>query len=413
MNEINTGEASVNADSGEATTKPGAGSKSLPSRVMAVLSSYGLTCVILLFLMVLTYWGTRMQENHSLNNVVTQLFESWWCVLPLSEFGFYVDIRWPGAQFLLCLLAVNIICGGLVRINISRRNFGVVIIHLSILSLLLAGLVQQMFGTRGHMRLQHGEKSSQYNSFDEWELVIGEMRDDGSVKENLVSDAQLRRLPTIRSAGLPFEIAVTKYYRNSKLRMEKNPKAADHVGGVALVELPLDKMDTFNQPGAYVEVRVPDEKPLIGLLSAQQRYPWTVDVKGKKWFFDLRPRIFDLPFEIRLEKFRKEDHPGIDSPRHFSSDVVKLEDGVEQGFHISMNAPMRHGGFMFSQNNWGPQASEPAGPTYTVLEVSSNPADRWQMYVCIFVLIGMIWHFLNKLTAFFKKMTILIAKGVS
>ena len=378
--------------------------------LMDRLSSFGLTCIILLCLMMLTYWGTRMQEFHSLTWVVAELFESWICVIPLSEFGFPFDIRWPGAQLLLSLLAVNITCGGLVRMKFSMRTVGVVITHLSVLFLLAAGLVQQLYGTRGHMRLAHGEKSSQYDSFDEWELVIGELRADGSVREHLISDLQLMRLPTIRSSALPFDVVVTKYFENSDLRRSQNPEAADNVGGVYLNELPLHMQANF--PGTYIEVRVDGLKPQRGLLWGLQKHPWTVEVNGVKWFLDLRAQVFDLPFDLRLEKFRKEDHPGIDSPRHFSSDVVKLEEGIEQSFHISMNEPLRQGGFMFSQNNWGPQPGQPPGPTYTVLEVSSNPADRWQMYAFILIGVGLGWHFLHKMLAFFKKMSKLAKEAV-
>ncbi|MEE2887321.1 MAG: cytochrome c biogenesis protein ResB [Planctomycetota bacterium] len=404
--------------SGTVTEGPAAAranQQSFPALLMNGLSSFGLTCIILLCLMWLTYWGTRMQEFHSLTWVVAELFESWICVIPLSEFGWGVNIRGPGAQLLLSLLAVNIICGGLVRMRFSTRTIGIVITHVSVLFLLLAGLVQQLYGTRGHMRLEHGEKSAQYDSFDQWELVIGELRADGSVREHLVQDTQLARLPVLRGAGVPFEIAVTKYFVNSDLGQSKTAGASDDIDGVYLTELPLHKQANF--PGTYLEVRVPGEKPQRGLLWGLQRHPWTVEVKGVKWFLDLRARVFDLPFEIQLEKFRKEDHPGIDSPRHFSSDVVKLEDGVAQGFHISMNEPMRYGGFMFSQNNWGPQPRQPGqppppGPTFTVLEVSSNPADRWQMYAFILIGIGLAFHFLNKLVGFFKKMNKL-ARGAT
>ena len=47
-------------------------------------------------------------------------------------------------------------------------------------------------------------------------------------------------------------------------------------------------------------------------------------------------------------------------PRHFSSDVVKIEDGVEQDYKVKMNEPLRYNGFMFSQKKVWKASSAPA-----------------------------------------------------
>jgi hypothetical protein len=132
-----------------------------------------------------------------------------------------------------------------------------------------------------------------------------------------------------------------------------------------------------------------------------QNHPVTVRAGGVPWTIDLRKRVYDLPYSLRLNKFTKEEHPGTLSPRKFASDVTMMDGAVQQPFHISMNEPMRHHGFMFSQNAWGPPDGQP--PFYSILEVSSNPTDQWPKWSCLVIFIGMLLHFVIKLVKYVLK----------
>lgn len=370
----------------------------------AGLGSFGLTCVILLCLMVLTYVGTYSQIRLGLVQAQKEFFDSWICNIG-PTLGLPFGLRWPGAFLLLSLLAVNLITGGIVRLKWRRRTVGILIGHFGILLLLLAGLVKFVRSTNGYVQFGHGERVATYESFHEWEVVIGQLLGDGTVREHLIPDWDLRKEGVYVSEALPFELHVIQYLEHCVARPARTMLAGNVVDGYYLQPRESDSKAPVNMPGAYIEVHVPGEKPQRGILwSLPHQPPLTVRVKGVPWTFDLRRQMFDLPFQLRLDKFTKEEHPGVDRPRVFSSDVTKFEGGAEQSFHISMNNPMRYGGFMFSQNNWGPQdRPPPRDPNtgeplyYSVLEVSSNPSDQWPKYACYVIAFGLLFHFLRKL----------------
>lgn len=372
--------------------------RSLPARAAQVAASYGLTCVIVILLMGLTYLGTYQQKDIGLIAVQDRYFTSffWWFeVGPLA-------VPLPGAFLLLSILAINLICGGFVRIQWCKRTAGVLIVHSGVLLLLLAGLVNYLTSTNGYVRLRPGEQTSEYVSFREWELVIAEPLGDGAMRELLVPDAELRRLPTATSHSLPFAIRITRYFDNCIPRRASIAEAREVVDGFYLAERP-ERPDMPSIPGAYVEIVSAGEKPLRGMLWGRQRYPWAVEVAGATWTLDLRSRVFDLPFAVRLDEFEKEAHPGVDTPRLFASDVTRIQGGIEQRFRIAMNEPMRYGGFMFSQNSWGPQDGSP-GPYWSMLEVSSNPSDQWPKYACYVIALGLLWHFVRKLVTHLERL---------
>jgi len=374
----------------------------------AVLSSYGLTCVILLGLMVLTYFGTVAQIDRGLVWAQKHYFDSLVCTLDLTGFGLPFAVPWPGALALLSLLAVNLVAGGIVRIRWRRRTLGILITHLGILFLLVAGLVKFAASTNGFMQLGPGERSSVYTSFHRWEIVIGELRGDGSVTEHLIPQARFSSPGEHVSDALPFRLVVDRFLPNCRpRRAAASAGARDGVDGFTLEDLPLHRLASANVPGVVARIvpRAGDDRTIErGLLWGLERHPWTVRVNGVPWTLHLRREVHDLPYAVRLEKFTREAHPGVSTPRHFSSDVTRIEDGVEQRFHIAMNQPMRSGGFMFSQNSWGPQDGSP-GPYYTVLEVSSNPSDQWPKYACYLIAAGLLLHFGRKLADHLRRQT--------
>ncbi len=127
----------------------------------------------------------------------------------------------------------------------------------------------------------------------------------------------------------------------------------------------------------------------------------TVEIGEETWSIDLTRRRYSLPFGLELEKFEKEDHPGTRRAREYSSDVVRIDDGVATDrYHISMNQPLRYGGFTAYQASWGPQGAGPGDRLYTSLAISNNPADQWPKWATYVVAIGMTIHFVQKLIGY-------------
>ena len=369
--------------------------------VIGVLSSYGLTCIILLALMVLTYFGTYAQISIGLAAAQREYFNSWLAVIDVQDFVPWPPfLNWPGGMLLLSLLSVNLLVGGIVRMRWRLRTVGILIVHFGIVLLMVSSLVTYVTSTRGALTLYEGEQGKTYVSFDEWELVVGEPRADGTVREPLVADTRLSKQPRIQSDSLPFDIVVREYHVNSQVLQAQTALALNAVDGAYLERRAPASESNGNRPGARIDVLVPGQPPQSGIVWGMQFYPLTVQVNGVPWTIDLRRQVFDLPFALRLEEFIKEDHPpdaatNRVTPRKFASDVMMLAGGIERPFHIAMNEPMRQQGFMFSQNSWGPPSGVP--PLFSTLEVSSNPSDQWPKYACYVIALGMLFHFGRKL----------------
>jgi hypothetical protein len=138
------------------------------------------------------------------------------------------------------------------------------------------------------------------------------------------------------------------------------------------------------------------------LLWGAEARPFLVTVAGKPWAITLRRERYPMPFRVALDRFTKEDHPRIDLPKSFSSDVTVTENGASRPVRISMNAPLRSQGLVVYQASWGPSGAAPGSPLFSTLAVVRNPADRLPLVGCIVIAIGLVAHFSRKLLRYVR-----------
>ncbi len=111
------------------------------------------------------------------------------------------------------------------------------------------------------------------------------------------------------------------------------------------------------------------------------------------------PRRVILPFGIRLEKFQIDRYQGTSNPSEFSS-IVSVDVGngamadagapIPKDHLISMNEPMKFGGFTFYQASY--LDAQPR-PTVSVFSVNQDPG-RWLKYLgSLLICLGSIWLF--------------------
>lgn len=381
------------ADPGElkqdAALHKNAAEASIPQLIYNFFSSYALSCIILLLLMVTTYFGTVAQKEMSLNQALAKYFHQLYFVEEVGP----ISLRLPGAYVLLVLLFVNLVLGGLLRMRWKWRNAGILITHIGMILLILAGFVKFYWSTNGAIQFWSGQVAQTYHAFSDYEVAIRTEDGDGRIKEYLVTEPELREGVVARHPELPFSLQAVEYLSHC---VPQDSKQGVGIDGLVLKTMPPPGPDRRSFPGAVLELRPKDGKVQRGIVWSAEDHPWTVRVGDKAYTIGLRRQVFDMPFALRMEVFRREFHPHTRRPSHFSTDVTKIENGTESEHHITMNAPMRYGGLTFSQNNWGPQ-DDPDGPWFSVLEVSTNPADQWPKWCCYIIALGMSWHFLRKL----------------
>lgn len=409
--------------------RPGQRSARDAGSVIALLSSMKVTVVLLLLLGVVTFAGTLAQGPLGLYEAQRQFFESWFVVWDtgVALFGLRsgtgpmtVHVPLPGGYLLMILLFVNLVVGGVVRHRWTWRNGGILVTHLGIGLLLIAGFVKLHWSYSGHVSLFEGRSTRTMVSFHDFELAL--LQQDGDrIVERVVPASALAHardgVVTIAAPDLPFTVEVTGWLDNCMPRQKgpmfaaTGPSATDADGTVTFLQpVEVAPERERNLAGCVVKVieRVglrETSAVLHGIdLGAYERArkPFTFEVDDKTFGLDLRRVVWDLPIEVRLDKFEKTDHPGTMSPRDFSSWVTVREGGdpsTDRQVHIYMNHPLRSHDHVFFQTNWGPQpGSEMRGPPwYSVFEVAKNPSDAWPKYASYVVLLGLLWHFVGKL----------------
>ncbi|MEA1954406.1 MAG: cytochrome c biogenesis protein CcsA [Campylobacterota bacterium] len=104
---------------------------------------------------------------------------------------------------------------------------------------------------------------------------------------------------------------------------------------------------------------------------------------------DLRvgAKIIELPFSIKLEKFKLERYPGSMTPASYASDVVLIdeEQNINMPYAIYMNHVLDHRNYRFFQSSYDMDEKG------TILSVNHDPGT-WPTYIgYILLTLGMIW----------------------
>lgn len=396
-----------------------------------VACSLGTSCVLLSLLGVLTWLGTLEQTRSGLYDVQKKYFESF---VLLHDFGPF-SLPLPGANLVMCLLFVNLVAGGMVRLRKDASTVGILIAHVGIALLFVAALVKHRFSEDGHVTLYEGQRAAHFESWFRWELAVIEDVGDGRVREHVVPSRDFERaadgVVRATSKDLPFAIEIERKWRNC--RPQRVTSAADQwtFEGVTLVDVPPATQAEANIAGACVAF-VDDANGMRRRVLAwgAESKPCVVTAAGRAWAVELRKERYPMPFAITLERFEKEDHPRSDMPKSFASDVsvsavddgassfasasngvvgdrepspqgpsvsTSVVAGTKRDVRISMNQPLRDGGLVLYQASWGPASARPGDRLFSTFAVVRNPADQWPLIACIVIALGLVVHFSRKL----------------
>lgn len=366
---------------------------SILKRIYVGLGSLKLTVILLLFLMLLTYVGTLAQVGKGLFDAQRTYFDSWLVLHPLR----HLTVPLPGGQLVMVVLFVNLLIGGFLRIRRSTRLIGVYIGHVGIALLLLAGFVKLHHSDDGYVALFEKDRANFFESHYHWELVVARVGGrEFVVPETTLAQATDHRLH-LQHTDLPFALHVEGFAPNSTPRPAgENAIGGDVVEGFFLERRPAAKEREGDQPGAYVAVRGKDGVERRNILWGSDMLrprAWRTEIDGATWSFDLRRQRYPLPFTVRLDDFKKEEHPGTRIASSYASDITQLVGSSERTVEIKMNEPLRDAGYVLFQSSWGPPDAEPGEPLFSQFSVVRNPSDHLPLIACIVLAIGLLWHF--------------------
>lgn len=389
--------------------------KSFSERLLATLGSYGLCCLCLITLFVLTLFGTLYQVDHGLFEAKQVYFNSWFLWADLGETSIPY---FPGGVLAMSVLTLNLIVGGLLRIRWSVRNVGVIIIHFGIIFMLVAGLVKMTKAEEGHLTLWESDnprsendetRSDHFRSYQLWEIAIWEVKNASEGTEFVIGDEFFTDLEgdatrRFTNAGLPFALDLKGFIKNCDV-LPKGPRweaTGEVIDGYGIMTRPPEKESERDIAGIHAEVSVGGVSQR-GILYGAQQSPWVIDVNGRIFAIDMRHERYPMPFEIRLEKFIKEDHAGITMAKAYRSEVTRIDGNGEQPVLIQMNEPLREGGLVLFQSSWGPQGARPGSPLFSVFSVVRNPSDKWPEYAMWVIFLGLLITFIRRLIGFAGK----------
>jgi ResB-like family len=437
--------ATAPARAAAAPAAPPLPAQSLGTLLLRGLASMRLAVWLLLILAALTWLGTLAQTSRSTFEVQREYFESWFVLarLDVSLWGepvwprddgtpWQLVIPLPGAYPVMGLLFVNLMVGGLLRMKWQARNVGILVTHIGIALLLVAGFVKLHYSWSGSLALyetptdgnvapERVYQTNRFVSFHDFELALlvdkGDTIEERVVPEQVLWAARDSGSVTLQPQGLPFSVQVHHWHDFCRA-MPKGPMvntANPVVDGAVLLpqswppgEQPRSEAEIA---GCYVTVFPEGGERIEAILYGAprlphdgSRYPFTFTVKGQRYGLDLRHVLFELPFALKLDKFQKLDHPGTMSPKDFRSFVSVLAGASPRPTEIFMNNPLREAGYVVYQTNWGPQ---PMGgpPWYSVFEVAYNPSDDWPKWACWVIAAGLLIHFVAKLFRFLGSST--------
>ena len=398
------------------------------SKLIAFLSSFGLATVTLALLLLITFLGTLEQAEYGLVASQERYFESVFidridvaaclralAITDLGKFTLPVMIL-PGGYLLMAVLFVNMFIGGILRIRKSPKTIGVIISHFAILFMIAAGAVTYHFAIEGILSLREGETSDEFQSFHDRVIEIEKApADDKSKRSTLVIDERMfedlgaGKGRTFTHESLPFDLMITGWLRHAEPRPDKDGTRGDAINGYFIQEVSM--LDENGSAKADEELSsacvaiVKDKKTGAeqkGILWEFTRAPWTVSVGGEKYLIDLRRRTYRLPFAVKLDKTEQEQHPGTRMARRFTSWVTKITDGREEKRVVTMNEPVRGGGYAVFQQSFDDGSRRQDGVKSSGFQIVENPSDHWPLISCIIVAEGLLLHFLMMLARYMK-----------
>lgn len=139
---------------------------------------------------------------------------------------------------------------------------------------------------------------------------------------------------------------------------------------------------------ACLLVRVGDDTEL-------QTLPWKGMVQaaapdGRNLVLHYGPRRVELPFTLRLDRFRKTDYPGTEMAMAYQSDVAVSTPGAgEQNFEIYMNHP-------YTQGPWKVYQSGFMGSNLSIFSIMRDPGLPLTYVSSVFLCLGVVVTFWSR-----------------
>lgn len=383
--------------------------KSIGQKLFRIFSGFEIAIICLALLFLLTFFSTLEQQWIGLHSTIKKYFdlESFF-VIPRNEHDKAIFLPLPGAYWVMALLTLNMILGGIIRMKKGWKNAGVLVSHFAIIFMMIAGGVSAMSKVEGMMLVSVGERSDYAQKYHKPSIEVFKYNEKGEREAPLIIKAEtLNELrPTdVLTANFPddqFSMEITGFFKSSNLFKATNEKQGKEDGpvvdGFFIREAAWEvRNELANMAGCYALVKDSEGKDVQKLiLWMGNSSPVSFTYKGVRYGVVLTAEIWPMPYEVELNRSVGEYYPGTRKASSFESDITKVSDGKRTDYKIYMNNPMRHGGYTLFQSQWSDAGDKP----YSGFAIVTNPSDQWPKYALYIATLGLLGHFTYMLFRF-------------
>ncbi len=396
----------------------------LGQKIFRILSGYEIAIICLILLFLLTFFGTIEQKWFGLWGTIDKYFDlKSIFVIPTNSVGKWIFIPLPGAYWVIVLLSINMLFGGIIRARKGWRKIGVLISHFAILFMLIAGAVSSLYKEEGHMTVTEGRTSDFAVKLFKHNIEIFAFDENGDrQKPAIIPAKELKSLGpkeslTATFENLPFSITIEGNQPHCIIASSKNqpPKYNEPVvDGFYIQKTEKDvKTEEFNHPGCYATVKDSEgnliQKLILGhyhvrtekghILPVVARVSFTH--KGVRYGLSYDLAVWPMPFSVELHKAIGENHPNTNIPRWFESQITKVDGSEREDHQIFMNNPARHGGYTLYQAGFTKAVK--GAPQKSTFAIVNNPSDRWPEIALWVSFAGLTFHFILSLVRFINR----------
>lgn len=374
------------------------------------LGSLKMTVFLLIYSVLIVFFGTLAQVNLGIFQAQKIIFESFWVWLPVGQNQIKIPVS-PGGLSLCLLWILNFILVYKSRLHFKWSRLGIFLMHGGFLILVAGGLLTIYFQQESQMTLREGSSTNYSESYRNFELVF---TDTSQLSEDIVHavpQSFLRPGTTIKNENLPCDIKVESFYINTLLRRKSEallaeipPVASKITHGIGsqinFWPIPAEvRENRMNIPGAVLTFSKNGQKLGTWFISSGLMAPQRLQIEGKLYDIKIRRERYYYPFTLKLLDFKHDRYPGTDIPFNFSSQLLLTESKDDKGRDvlIYMNNPLRLMGSTFFQ------ASFAENDTVSILQVVKNPAWLFPYVSSLLMALGLMIHFLMNLSRFLKK----------
>jgi hypothetical protein len=395
--------------------------------LLKILGSLKLCCVLLSLGVLLIFVATLDQSQNGLRHALNNYIEAW------------IGNPWPipGGYLIGALMTINMTAAFSNYLG-GKWKLGIASIHLGIILLIVSCFVAGFSRHESQLWIKQDQSANTIEFTDESELVMIEKVSSGTKDSKELKDSKTQNKTWSISTnnlrdgeiieGFPLPIKVLRILPNAQIGPReknnswvkdedaviigtrgatlfsktqlKNPQGYLREGNWLIFETaPTKKDNETNAVTAIIQVgeKIDDENNkkenssewIVSNLLGENFMPQTITVDGKTYEIALRLKRRSLPFQLKLSKFTFERYAGTDIPKNFQSDVEVVENGnVMRRAKISMNNPLRYGGYTFYQASF-----DAATESSTMLMTVKNPSASLPYFAVALVTFGLLWQF--------------------